>query len=60
MVFILDVNCDFGRIDVELTSLSSCYFLFMVFQFVDILGECRFQCGVVVMFSSDVILVDEL
>jgi hypothetical protein len=59
MVFILDVNCDFGRIDVELTSLNWCYFLFMVFQFVDILGECRFQCGVVVMFSRH-ILVDEL
>jgi hypothetical protein len=61
VVFILDANWDFGRIDACLTCLSWCWFLFMVFnfQFVDVLGGCRFQCGVVVMFFK-LTIVDEL
>jgi hypothetical protein len=60
VVFILDVDWDFGRRNVGLTCLLV-FSLLMVFnfQFVDILGGCKFQCGIVVMFFK-LIVVDEL
>jgi hypothetical protein len=60
VVFILDANWNFGRIDVRLTCLLMPFLLMVLnFQFVDILGGCKFQCGIVVMFSK-LKFVDEL